>query len=80
MRLLIAFIIICFASCTKYNTGHECPFKLCPYKGYRTFPGVINTGENKVDAEQEGSDTWAIDRLHFEYPNASYDELESILF
>jgi hypothetical protein len=68
-----------FASYFGGNT-HSCPFELCPYKGYISFEGVINTGESTIDVEQDGSDTWAIDKLHFQYPAASYDSLETMLF
>jgi hypothetical protein len=59
---------------------HECPFELCPYKGHTYFNGVINTGETSVDREQDETDTYYIDKLHFKYPSASYDELETMLF
>jgi hypothetical protein len=79
MKTLIICLIL-LISCTKQSNEHICPFELCPYKGYLVFPGVINTGETIVDKEQEGSDTYCIDKLHFEFPNASYDELEDLLF
>jgi hypothetical protein len=78
--IILLALALCFAGCRKDIAGHTCPFDKCPYKGYTTFPGVINTGETKVDIEQEWSDTWAIDQFHFKYPYLSYDELEEKLF
>lgn len=77
---ITGLIVLAFSSCTKYNTGHSCPFKLCPYKGLTRFEGVIETGGTKVDQSLNGSDVYKIDSLHFIYPLYSYDELESILF
>lgn len=78
--LIVALALaLCFAGCRK-EAGHTCKFDLCPYKGYQSFPGVIYTGETTIHPEDEGSDSWALDRLHFDYPNASYDELEEKLF
>lgn len=79
--LIVALALaLCFAGCRK-QTGHTCKFNLCPYKGYTSFPGVINTGETTINYEEEpGSDAWALDQLHFEYPNVSYGELEEKLF
>jgi membrane-associated PAP2 superfamily phosphatase len=84
MKKLLFFLILIhaaiFISCKKEQTPHDCPFDLCPYKGFVSFPGLIATGETMPDPEFEGTDTEAIDAMHFIYPAASYDELDSILF
>jgi hypothetical protein len=78
MRNVLLCCLLLMA-CTK-EISHTCPFELCPYKGYSSFPGVINTGEKTVDTAAIGTDLWCIDKLHFDYPHASYDELEDLLF
>lgn len=73
---------IAFTICGAFieDRHHKCPFEYCPYKGKTKFDGVINTGQSQVDHSQDGTDTWCIDKLHFEYPNESYDQLENRLF
>jgi hypothetical protein len=79
--IILLALALCFAGCRKDIAGHACSFDKCPYKGYASFPDVINTGETTVNQEEEpGSDVWALDSLHFQFPNASYDELEERLF
>ena len=79
MKKLFYLAVILLSSCIK-DSSHSCPFDHCPYKGYGSFPGVIHTGDTRVSHELEGSDIWAIDKLHFKYPSAPYDELEERLF
>lgn len=84
IAIMILALSFCFVSCSKakpeVSGGHLCPYTHCPYKGLKSFEGVINTGETVVDEQQEGSDTYYLDMLHWEYPYASYDELEETLF
>jgi len=72
MKSLVLISIIALASCQKASTGHDCPFSKCPFKGQSTF---INT-----DGCEDGSDCNLIDRIHFDYPNESYDFCENRLF
>lgn len=79
IAIILLCLAFCFAGCKKEVSSHNCRFELCPYKGFAYFPGVINTGESEVDKDQNGTDTWVIDRLHFDYPNDNYNELETRL-
>lgn len=69
-KLLFILLVIC--SCNKQNP-HTCPFNGCPFKEEITF----THGCGYCD---QGSDCWALDSLHFEFPFASYDDLEDKLF
>jgi hypothetical protein len=52
---------------------HECEYKLCPFKGQIEFVDDICGCE-------VGSDCNLLDKIHFDYPNWTYDECEEELF
>lgn len=58
---------------------HECRFDDCPYQGLYEFAGVIHEYGEPVDTEYEGTDSYYIDKLHWEFPECNYDELEDRL-
>lgn len=76
--ILFALVAIGCMSCTK-SQAHDCPFDLCPYKGYESFPGVIDSGHTDIDHTQDGTENYLLNELHFLYPYASYDDLESLI-
>lgn len=55
------------------NSPHTCEFKMCPFKGQVKFV-------DDICGCDVGSDCWALDKIHFDYPNWSYDECEKELF
>lgn len=79
LLLAIIFIIAALCSCKKQDTnqGHQCRWNLCPYKG-------VTPDKNGKAVRQytgtDGGDSYSIDILHLEYPQANYDELEQMLF
>jgi hypothetical protein len=52
---------------------HQCLYPHCPFKGGSSH---FNQGCNNC---LKGSDCWKLDSLHISYPNAEYDELDSML-
>jgi len=74
---LYIFLIVLLTSCTKTNLGHECRWKLCPYKGI-----TKDMWDQKVYdyVGERGTDAYLIDILHLKYPKDEYDELEDKLF
>lgn len=79
------FILGMFAACTffiiisdKENTRtqpkkHHCSYRLCPFNNDTSF----THGCGLCDP---GSDCYALDSLHFVYPDKDYEYLDSILF
>lgn len=80
--VLVALASLAVTSCQKPapNLGHQCPYSKCPYKGLKEFTGVIITGETVVDHTQDSTDTYCIDRVHFDHPTWTYDQCEELLF
>lgn len=76
---LVACLVACKRADNPKSDTHYCRWEKCPYWGLKSFSGVIHTGEVCVDYEAEGTDLYYLDLLHFEYPRASYDELETML-
>lgn len=58
---------------------HICRWRLCPYKSYKSFPGVIYTGSKQVDSSMYKTEVWYLDSLHMAYPDKDYDGLEDML-
>jgi len=73
--VFIVALIICIG--VVYNTNksfpHGCEYDLCPFKGQTKFV-------DDICGCAVGSDCWAIDKIHFDYPHWSYDECEQELF
>lgn len=79
INMVITAVIIQENKELKASRGHHCPFGKCPYMGYLQFPGVIATGDSVIYDSDPASDVYKLDKLHFKYPAASYDDLEETL-
>ncbi|MES2382436.1 MAG: hypothetical protein V4538_15420 [Bacteroidota bacterium] len=78
MKYLIILSVL-FSACKKVDiqpTGHQCKWHLCPYKGI-TPANYGKAVSNYVgNSESVG---YSLDILHLNFPNAEYEELESML-
>ena len=73
-KLIIPILTLaCLASLWYAHNVHDCRFRTCPMIGQIVFKGCYPECI-------EGSDCYILDRIHWEYPNASYDECEDMLF
>lgn len=72
MRFYIACFLLLLC-CVRFNYRHTCPFKHCPFKGYEWY-------NDQICGCPEGSDCYYLDKLHWQYPSASYDEIDDMLF
>lgn len=61
------------------NNGHECKWKLCPYKGIKEVDHKAAV-LSYVGNDSEGTDGYCIDMLHLDNPTLEYDQLDSLLF
>lgn len=72
--LLILVVIIAtvglFSQCTIGNGKHKCKLEDCDMVGNYTF---------KTDAE-EGTDTWTFQRMHWDNPTWTYEQIENAMF
>jgi len=55
-----------------YLEKHICPYKNCTMKDQIVFHGC--------SVCEEGTDCYALDAVHWDYPTLTYDECEEILF
>lgn len=77
---LLGLLIVCsfIVISDKVNEGnqpkkHHCSYRFCPFKGDTVF----THGCGYCDP---GSDCYALDSLHFVYPDKDYDCIDSLLF
>lgn len=71
--LILATLTGFAARKNRHHSGHECNYKLCPFKGQETFDG-------SACGCPIGSDCWCLDQIHFKYPTWDYDQCEAFLF
>lgn len=77
LSLIVALLALKTAH-FRQSKGHQCPWVNCPYKGVK----MADRSEaiSAYTGTDEGSDSFCVDYLHFEYPGMSYDQLETYLF
>lgn len=68
--IAIMGVVAIFLSSSKV---HMCPYELCPYIGMTEF-------KDDICGCPVGSDCNLLDKIHFDYPQWSYEECERELF
>jgi hypothetical protein len=76
---IIAVLLLLLTSCNKQlrKDEHACRYDDCPYKGVNILErkaAIIN-----FTMSEEGSNTYALESLHFLCPDASDEELKQML-
>ena len=66
-------IVLMAGALSAWPRKHSCSYDLCPFKDITRF----EKGCGNCD---QGTDCWALDSLHIEFPYMEYDELEQELF
>lgn len=78
-KIFLSVALLATIGCSKVTTGHECPYKMCPYKGMPEYSVLSEDFLFKCECE-EGSDCYYLDIIHFKNPNWTYDQCEDYLF